>query len=239
LTRARSGDFGLLLPGGAAVLLLITGFLVYEARHASPVLQPRLFRRRSFAAATATIGFSNLAMYTTLLALPIVLARLDGWNEVQIGFVLTAMSAASVIFTPLGGRLADRWGRRWPAVMGAALFTVGLATLAWPATLTMLPVLFAGLGLAGVGMGLSSPGLQTAAIESVAADESGVAAGVYSTGRYLGSITGSSLLGGLMGPATAGTDGFGVVALIVVAAALLSTVLSLGLHHRPGSPVAL
>ena len=233
LTHTRNGDPRSLLSGGVAVLLLVAGFLFYESRQTSPVLQPRLFRHRSFAAATATVAFSNLAMYTTLLVLPLVLAQQEGWSALHIGLTLTALSAFSVIFTPLGGRLADRWGRRWPTVIGMVIFTLGVSALAVPGALAMTPLLLSGLSLAGVGLGLSSPGLQTAAIESVAPAESGVAAGVFSTGRYLGSITGSSVLAGMAAAASARGSGYGAIFAMILAAAMIATVTSLGLHDRP------
>ncbi len=235
LTHTRNGDPRYLLPGGVAVLLLAVGFLVYEARQTDPVLQPRLFRHRSFAAATATVAFSNLAMYTTLLVLPLVLAQQNGWSALHIGLALTALSAFSVVFTPLGGRLADRWGRRWPTVIGMVVFTLGVSALTVPGALALTPLLLCGLSLAGVGLGISSPGLQTAAIESVAPAESGVAAGVFSTGRYLGSITGSSVLAGMAATASARGSGYGAIFAMIVAAAMIATVTSLGLHDRPSA----
>jgi len=59
-----------------------------------------------------------------------------------------------------------------------------------------------------------------------------VASGVFSTSRYLGSIVGSSVLAGLLGPAGDGLTGFGVIFLMAVSAALLSALVSVGLQDR-------
>jgi len=61
-----------------------------------------------------------------------------------------------------------------------------------------------------------------------------VASGVFSTSRYLGSIVGSSMLAGLLGPASDGVAGFGAVFLMAVAAALLSVLVSVGLQATKG-----
>jgi DHA2 family methylenomycin A resistance protein-like MFS transporter len=95
--------------------------------------------------------------------------------------------------------------------------------------------LLGSLAVAGVGLGLSSAGLQVAAVESVALEESGVAAGVFSTSRYLGSIVGASLLAGMLGPVEDGVSGFGAVFIMAVAAAFLSALASVGLHDRPAA----
>jgi sugar phosphate permease len=92
----------------------------------------------------------------------------------------------------------------------------------------------AGLGLAGAGLGLSAAGLQTAAVESVESQDSGVASGVFSTSRYLGSIVGSSVLAGLVGPVGDGVTGFGAVFLMAATAALLSVLASVGVQPKRG-----
>jgi DHA2 family methylenomycin A resistance protein-like MFS transporter len=94
--------------------------------------------------------------------------------------------------------------------------------------------LLAGLGLIGAGLGLSSAGLQAAALDAVEPEEAGVASGVFSTGRYLGSIVGSAALAGLLGPAGDGVSGFAAVFLMAAAAALLSALMGLALREKRG-----
>jgi EmrB/QacA subfamily drug resistance transporter len=212
--------------GGLALGLAL--FLRYEARRPDPALQPRLFRHPVFAAANASVALSNLAMYVTLLVLPVALGRQAGWDSARIGLALAVMSAGSVVLSPVGGRLADRYGRRWPTVAGMALLALGLLPLALGG-LGAAGLLLGGLALAGAGLGLSSPGLQTSAIEAVEPHEAGVAAGVFSTSRYLGSIVGSSLLAGMI--ATPG--GEGAVFALALATAIGATLAALALADRP------
>ena len=79
------------------------------------------------------------------------------------------------------------------------------------------------------------PGLQTTAVESVREGEAGVAAGIYSTSRYLGSIVGSAILAGLVQSSENGANGFGTVFVIVFTAALLATFTGFGLRARPAA----
>src|SRR5581483_5519423 len=108
----------------------------------------------------------------------------------------------TVLVAPFGGRLADRFGRRWPTVGGMLLQTSGFVLVSLGATGLSLnvPALVLGLALSGAGLGLSQAGLQTSALESVERQHAGVASGTYSTCRYFGSIVGASLLAGLLGP---------------------------------------
>lgn len=50
------------------------------------------------------------------------------------------------------------------------------------------------LGLMGIGLGIAGAAVQTAAVESVPAERTGSAAGIYSTARYMGSVAGSTAL---------------------------------------------
>jgi EmrB/QacA subfamily drug resistance transporter len=235
LTLSKRAESALLPAlGGVALVTLAVAFVRYESRRSDPVLQPRFFRIRSFAAANGAIALSNLAMYSVLLTVPILLSRRGGWSSAKIGAVLVMLSGAMVVCSPLGGRLADRVGRRWPTVVGLALLTLGLLPLALAGGGIAIPMLLGSLGVAGVGLGLSSAGMQTAAVESVGPTETGVASGVFSTSRYFGSITGSSILAGLLG--TAGGGGFRAVFIMVVAAALLSALVALALRDRPAEP---
>jgi EmrB/QacA subfamily drug resistance transporter len=226
--------------GNANVLWLLVGclaltglgvFLVrYEAHHPEPVLQPLLFRRRAFAAANGAMALSNLAMYVVLLALPILLSNRVGWTSFHTGLVLTAMSAAMALCSPLGGRLADRLGRRLPSVVGLSILTVGVLPLTVAGDGIGIPILLACLGVAGAGLGLSVAGLQTSALESVEPQQVGMASGVSSTSRYLGSILGSSLLAGLLASAPTGTGSFRTVFVVVTLAAMCAALASLGIR---------
>ena len=80
----------------------------------------------------APSGLSNLSMYATLLAVPVVLSHRPGWSTADAGLALAMLSVAMVAVAPLGGRLADRRGHRIPAVAGwlcSPLAAAGLAAM--------------------------------------------------------------------------------------------------------------
>ena len=236
---------------GAILAALAVHFLWREARHDDPVFQPRFFRRATFAAGNAGVALSNLAMYTTFLAIPLLLTNLPGWSSTQVGLVLSTLWAPTVFCAPLGGRLADLWGRRWPTCLGLFLLTVGMAALLlFDNGPDDLWVLLTGLVIAGIGLGLSQAGLQTAVLESVSREQSGSASGIFSTNRYIGSIAGSSALpmlyvvgGGAVDSIVAidsiagvnGLAGFERVLWVVVASSLAATIASLWIEDRPST----
>ncbi|HEX5501102.1 MAG TPA: MFS transporter [Thermomicrobiales bacterium] len=204
----------------AATPALLAAFVWREARAARPVVRLALFRERAFAGACAASALGNLAMYATLLAVPQFLTLVERRPSAEVGLVLSALSLPLVVLAPLAGRLADQLGRRPVALGGGALALAGFAPLlrlapGWSPWLLAAPLLVAGCGLA-----LGTPAIQAAAIEAVAVRHAGMASGVFSTSRYLGSIVGSAVLAGLLGPATIAAGGFRDVFAMVAVAAL-------------------
>ena len=219
-----------LAPGILVLVVLAVVLIAWELRHPDPVFQPRFFAIRPFAAANAGISSSNLAFYMLLIATPILLTRHLGWSSLQVGLALALLSAPMAVFSPVGGRLADRYGRRLPSVAGCVLLTVGLLPFALTAGLSphaLLPC----LALMGAGVGLSTAGLQASAVEAVGPAEAGVAAGLFSTSRYIGSFAGSIALARLLDKGH-GLAGFHAVFLIAFAAAVVSVLVTMALPAR-------
>src|SRR2546421_4938901 len=217
---------------GVAVLPAAVALLRYESRHPDPALPPSLFRIRAFAAACATVAFQNLAMYGTLLALPVALAG----ASVRSGIALAAFSGGSIILAPLGGRAADRYGPRLPTVAGALLLGAGLMPLAISAGIGQLPLEFlAGtLAFAGVGLALTFPSMRLAAVEVVPERYAALASGVFSTSRYFGGMLGSIAIAIALGSA-ASMDSLRALFWLFRAAAFAAAIPSLALPGRAGS----
>src|SRR5687767_687925 len=222
LSRLRSESAAVLTALTGALVVCAIALVRYERAREDPIVQPRLFRDRTFAAANGTIALSNCAMYATMLAVPVVIARSaePGTAALSSGAALTALFATSVVLSPAGGRLADRVGRRWPSVGGHVLYAVGaLVVVAAPAAL--IP----GLLVSGVGLGLLAGGLRAAAVETVEPERAGLASGIFSTSRYAGGIVGALLVSLLLDEDRDASGLFVACALTASLAAALSLLL--------------
>jgi MFS family permease len=189
----RASSFLVLALGLAALIL----FGWWESRTRDPVVDFRLFRSVPFAAGSLLIALQNLVMYALLFELPLVLDDLFQLNARAIGQLLTFLTVAMVAMSLLAGRLTDRLGPRSVALAGALLCLMGLLVLDRSGLSAPGDVRIP-LALLGAGLGLSSPAAQTASLSSVAPWQSGMAAGVASTMRYLGAVIGIALLGRLL-----------------------------------------
>jgi len=209
---------------------LIVGFLLVELRTAQPAVDPRLFRVPAFAAATASIFGATVILHGSFVLVPLLVEQVLRESPATSGIVLLGIAGVAAIVSPFGGRMSDRSGRRWPVVLGSIISAVGLVGLWLPAGTSSAVLVAALLGVVGFGNGLTSP-RQVAALEAVERARTGMAAGTYYTGRYLGGVVGASLAGGILGT-TVTADGvsgaFGILAITGVLVALVS----LGLPGR-------
>jgi len=220
---------GMPWPAVAALALtsvVATGLLRrHVARTPSPVVDLRLLGRPGFLAAGVSILCSNLTMYTILLALPLFLSTLAGWGTRDIGLLLAGLSLLMLVFGPAGGWLADRFGRRAPALAGTLIATVGTVPLVavsagWGWSTFLIPLM-----VVGGGIGLAGAPVQAAAMQAARAGEAGQAAGMFSTMRYLGSIMGAASMAAILG-ADAHEGAFRVLFALLVLAAVAATAAS-------------
>lgn len=199
LVVASRRNNGTLAPWLAATgLALAAAFVWWERRSAAPVLDLGLFARRPFAAGNAVVGLQNLAMYALLFQLPIFFEQVRGIHSGTTGRALIGMMVAMVVFAPVGGRLAERFGARTIAMLGSAVSLAGVFLLANVSRLLVPADALPGLALVGTGLGLATSPSQAVAMSAVGPGQAGMAGGALSTSRYIGGVIGITLLGALL-----------------------------------------
>jgi MFS family permease len=109
------------------------------------------------------------------------------------------MMLAMFVTSPLGGRLADRFGSRVAALAGAVPLLAGLLLLSRIGTFQTPRDAAPALAVLGIGIGLSGAPLQAAAMASATAKEAGMAAGATSTMRYVGGVLSILFLSAILG----------------------------------------
>jgi EmrB/QacA subfamily drug resistance transporter len=186
------------------IALLVTatvafaGFVIYELRlAAAPMADLRLFRRRSFAA-TGFVAFAvSATVIGTIIYISLYLQNTLEYSPVQAGLRFLPLSLVSFAAALLTGRLIGRVAMR--LLLGGAMVAaaVGLATMAHLTATSSWWVLLPGLTLAGIGLGITSTGLVSAGLAAVEPARAGMAAGIVSTLRQIGTATGVAVLGAL------------------------------------------
>jgi DHA2 family methylenomycin A resistance protein-like MFS transporter len=160
------------------------------------MLQLGYFENRTFSAANAGSGLMNLGTLGALFAFSIYLQQQQGESPIQAGLHILPWVGTLALFAVLGGRIAQRLGSRLPAGLG--LMTTGLAMMA----VALLPrqdgaAALIALGIAGIGLGIATPALVSAATAAVPAPRAGMAAAVNNTARQDGGAIGVAMIGAI------------------------------------------
>jgi len=184
--------------------VLITGALLRGAVRSDParpvaatVTFAAVVRQRAFRAALASNFVNGWTVYGVRVALvPLfvveVLHRPDSWS----GIALAAFAAGTGATLLLGGRWADRRGRRLPILVGSA--TVAVTSLWIGLTSGMTELVVASL-VSGVGTGLMSPAVNAAVTDVIAVRGREVNSGAALAGfQMVGDV------GAIIGPVVAG-----------------------------------
>ena len=175
----------------------------------------------AFLAAFSTQALAVLAQYSLLLVAPMLLDD-RGWRSGAIGVALSALTLGMIVMSPTGGRLGDEWGRRRPVMLGLIVATAGVAVSASFGSTVTSAVLVATLLVFGVGYGVASPGILTAGMEAAPDDRVGLAAGLLSMSRYVGSIVASVVLTIVVADGVAGIGTMLMLSTVALGVSLLT-----------------
>jgi DHA2 family methylenomycin A resistance protein-like MFS transporter len=182
-------------------LALFTGAVLFlglwvwwELRTSSPLFDLRLFRSRTFAAASSAIMTVDTAMMGTSFMLVIFMIAMMNYTELRAGLAIAVLPAAVLVLTPVAGWLTDRIGPRVPAVVGALAAAAGLLALGYLERTAPLGSVLWRSALVGAGIGLSLPALIAAGMSVVPGGVKGAGSGMLNTARQLGFLLGVAIL---------------------------------------------
>lgn len=153
----------------AVSALSLAAFVRQSGRHPAPLLDLDLFRIRQVwmtNAANTLVSVTSLAIW---LVWPLFLQRVWDYSSFEVGLALTSGPVAAAVTSLAGGRIADRIGHRFPIVAGALVMVlaVGWCWLVLAPERSFLVGFFPGVTLFGFGWGLSSPAMNSFALDAV------------------------------------------------------------------------
>jgi EmrB/QacA subfamily drug resistance transporter len=181
--------------GGAILLLFL--FIQIEKHSTAPMLDLSLFRIPLFSTATASAVLNYICVYSITFLMPFYLIQGRGLNSSQAGLILTAQPILMAITAPVSGALSDRFGSRWPGMLGMALLACGLFVLSRLGPLNGMGLVIAGLVVAGAGTGIFISPNTSALMGSAPRARQGIASGVQAAARNFGMVLGIGLAGAI------------------------------------------
>lgn len=193
--------------GSARALALVTLsvvslglFLLVETRAEHPMFDISVFRVREFSGALFGSAAMNFSFWPFIIYLPIYFQSALGQGAAAAGLSLLAYTLPTLVFPPLGERLAMRY--RPGVVIPAGLFTIGAGFLLMRVGSgidgTSVFALLPGCVLAGAGLGIVNTPVTNTTTASVSSDRAGMASGIDMSARMISLAINIALMGFLL-----------------------------------------
>lgn len=178
------------LGGLAAGVVILGGFAAWEARTPRPLLAPRHFRSRAFAAGTLSLSLQFSCFFGFIFVFLQYLQLVRGQSPLEAALSMLPLPLGLLPAARLAPVLVPRLGQA--PLCGAGLLMVGAAlwslsraeadTVYWHLALALWPL--------GLGMGLAMPPATTAITEALPRAEQGVASAMNDLTREVGGALG-------------------------------------------------
>ncbi|GAP38347.1 MFS transporter [Piscinibacter sakaiensis] len=224
-----------LLATAAFGLAAGAAFVAWARRAPAPLVDPALFRHRSYTCVNlATLAFGT-AFSMMFLGFFFYMTKLWHFSLPQAGLAVTPGPLMVMPTAIVTGRLAARHGHRPFLVGGALLYACSsLWFLRVPGLEpNYLQHWLPGLLMSGVAVGLVLPSLSAAAVSRLPAAHYAVGSAVNQATRQIGSVMGVALTVALLGDAALGRADFDALYLLHGALALLTALLCFPVDTRP------
>jgi MFS transporter, DHA2 family, methylenomycin A resistance protein len=176
----------------------LAGFIGWEARHAAPLVDVRLFAQPRFVAANAAGFVVFFAFVGAIVYLSAYFQQAQSRSALEAGLDVTTIGIFYALGASASGRLTGRFGPRWPMIAGLVIAggaTLGLLRLGLATGITAIWWNFA---LLGGGIGLCLTPMTTVAMSAAGASKAGMVSAVHNAMRQVGQVFGVSVLGALV-----------------------------------------
>ncbi len=177
-----------------AGIALTAGFALHAVRTPRPLLDVRLYARRTFAAASGSAFFLAAAMFGAMFLLPLYWQVVRHESLVATGLLVAPQGVGAALMMPFAGKLTDRIGGGPPALLGVTVFTLATIPFGLIGAHTSVLWLSAAMFLRGLGLGLAFMPATTAALASLRRSELADATPQLNVLQRVGGSLGTALL---------------------------------------------
>ena len=142
----------------AAAIICLGLFIWVERRAAEPIIAPHLFTNPIFTSTVLVALFITMAMFGTIVFLPIFMQGVLEKTAQQSGEILMPMMLSFVVASIVGGQLITRTGRyKLQAMIGTLLIVAGMILLTQMDSQTTSITIIRNVVLVGLGIGAVLP----------------------------------------------------------------------------------
>lgn len=196
MQRVRTAGIGDALALGlvAAAAAGYALFVRIERRAREPLLPLDIVVRRNVAASLVAQFGANFAYMGSFIITPLLVQDRFGFTVNGTAAAMALRPLSFSLMSPVAGYVATRTGERRTSVLGTALVVVAMMVFAFAAALHAVALVFGGLLLAGLGLGVSAPSLVAVVGNAVDDEQLGVANAAQSMVTQLGVVVGMGIM---------------------------------------------
>ena len=175
------GSQMLTLAFSAITIASLVGFVGYESRCETPLLDLSLFRIREFSGGIFALLLNGIAWGAVLLLLSLYFQLVLGFSPLEAGIRIIPFDIAFLVAGPLAGRLCDKYNHHPFTASGIVLSSVSLFLLSTVNGTTPYITTAAYMAAFGAALGLfSSPNISSV-MSAVPARQRGIGSAIRST----------------------------------------------------------
>jgi DHA2 family multidrug resistance protein len=174
--------------------LSLIAFVIIELKRREPFINLRLLGRRNFGFGSAISVAAGVGLYGTIYLLPVYLARVQGYNALQIGETIMWSGMPQLLMMPVAAALTRRYDARALISLGLAVFAGSCFLNSAMTNLTAYDQLKLAQMLRAIGLPLFMVPLTTLSTSGMEAEQTGSASALYNMLRNLGGSIGIALL---------------------------------------------
>jgi EmrB/QacA subfamily drug resistance transporter len=186
------------LTGFGLGLVLLIGFIVFELKERSPMLDPRLFTHPRLSAGSMSIFIQFFAFYGFIFLFLQYLQIIRGDSALIAALSMLPMAATMLPTARLAPKLAARFGARRMCAAGLVLIAAALVVIAQLGHTTPYWQLAAGLLLLGIGMGAAMTPATSNITKALPPAKQGVASAINDLSREVGGAIGIAVIGSIL-----------------------------------------
>jgi EmrB/QacA subfamily drug resistance transporter len=175
-------------------VLAVAAFVVRSLRVRYPLLDVRLFRSAGFAAASATVFLTGIALFGSMILLPLYYQIARGESPLIAGLLVAPQGLGAALGMNLGGRATDRYGGGRVVVVGLVILLAGTAVFTQVGATTSYWVIGGALVLRGIGLGGSMMPAMAAAYATLTRNQVPRATPALNVLQRVGGSIGAALL---------------------------------------------
>jgi MFS family permease len=157
----------------------------------------RVFKNRVYDAAIYAVFATMFCVYGALFIITQYFQNVRSYSPEQTGLLLLAMTIPTIILSPLTGRVVAARGARTPTLIGLGCLVIGTGIFA-VSNAQLLWVTLAALAFLGAAGGTSVAAATSVAMGSLPPERSGMASGILSSQRAIGSTAGFAIMGSVL-----------------------------------------